>query len=109
LGAGHNIWPKRDDVTEEWRKQHNEELNDLYSLPNNVRVIKSRMRWTGHVARIGEKRGACRVLVGKTEGKKPLGRLRHRWEDIKMNVHEVSNYECGSEHSGSITCVECLD
>jgi hypothetical protein len=60
--------PKRDDVTGEWRKLHNEELNDLYSLPNNVRVVKSRrMRWAGHVARMGEDRGVHRVLVGKPE------------------------------------------
>jgi hypothetical protein len=71
--------PKRDEVTEEWRKLHNEELNDLYSLPNIVRVVKSRrMRWAGHVARIGEDRGVYRVLVGKPEGKRPLGRPRRR-------------------------------
>jgi hypothetical protein len=64
------------------------ELNDLYSSPNIVRVVKSRrMRWTGHVARMGEERGVHRVLVGKYEGKRPLGRPRHRWEDnIKMDV-----------------------
>jgi len=67
--------PKRDKVTGEWRKLHNEELNDLYSLPNIVRVVKSRrMRWAGHVARMGEDRGVQRVLVGKPEGKRPLGR-----------------------------------
>jgi hypothetical protein len=66
--------PKRDEVTGEWRKLHNEELNDLYSLPNIVRVVKSgRMRWAGHVARMGEERGVHRVLVGKPEGKGPLG------------------------------------
>ena len=71
--------PKRDEVTGEWRKLHNEELNDLYSVPNIVRVVKSRrMRWAWHVARMGEDRGVHRVLVGKPEGKRPLGRRRHR-------------------------------
>ena len=66
--------PKRDEVTREWRKLHNEELNDLYSLPNIVRVVKSRrMRWAGHVARMGEDRGVQRVLVGKPEGKNHWG------------------------------------
>ena len=78
-------------LTREWRKQHNEELNDLYSLPNIVRVVKlRRMRWTGHVARMGEDRGVHRVLVGKPERKRPLGRPRRRWEDnIKMDRQEV--------------------
>ena len=71
--------PKRDEVTREWRKLHNEELNDLYSLPNIAGVVKSRrMRWAGHVARMGEDRGVHRVLVGKPEGKTPLGRPRLR-------------------------------
>jgi hypothetical protein len=74
--------PKKDEVTEEWRKFHNEELNDLYYLPSIVWVVKSRrMRWAGHVARIGEERGVHRVLVRKPEGKRPLGRPRRRWED----------------------------
>ena len=73
-----------------WRL-NNEELNDLYSLPNIVRVVKSRrMRWAGHVARMGEERGVHGVLVGKPEGKRSLGRPRRRWEDnIKMDLEEV--------------------
>jgi len=79
--------PKRDEVTGEWRKLHNEELNDLYSLANIVWVIKSRMRWAGHVARMGESRAVYRILVGKLEGERPLGRPRLRWEDnIKMDL-----------------------
>jgi hypothetical protein len=71
--------PERDEVTGEWRKLHNEKLNGLYSLPNIVRMIKSRrLRWAGHVARMGEGRGVHRVLVGKPEGKGPLGRPRRR-------------------------------
>ena len=66
----------------EWRESHNEEVNDLYCLPNIVWMVKSRrVRWAGHVARMGEGRGMHRVLVGKPEGKRPLGRPRHRWED----------------------------
>ena len=89
--------PKRDEVTGEWRKLHNDELMDLYSLPNIVRVVKSRrMRWTGHVARMGEGKGMHKVLVGKPEGKRPLGRLRRRWEDnIKMDLREVGGVETG--------------
>jgi hypothetical protein len=72
--------PKRDEVTREWRKLHNEEVCDLYCSLNIVQVIKSRrMRWAGHVAQLGEGRGVYRVLVGKPERKRPLGRPRHRW------------------------------
>jgi hypothetical protein len=83
--------PKRDEVTGKWRKLHSEELNYLYSLPIIVRVVKSRrMRWAGHVARMGEDRGAHRVLLGKPEEKRPLGRRKHRWEDnIKMDLQEA--------------------
>ena len=82
---------KRDRVTGEWRKLHNEELNDLYSSPNIVRMITSRrMRWAGHVARMEEGWGVHKVLVGKPDGKRPLGRPRRRWEDnIKMDLEEV--------------------
>jgi len=78
-------------VTGEWRKLHNGELNDLYSSPNIVWVIKlKRMRLTQHVANMGERRGVYRVLVAKPEGKRSLGRTRHRWEEnIKMDLQEV--------------------
>ena len=117
--------PKRDAVTGEWRKLHNEELNDLYCSPNIVRVVKSRrMRWARHVARMEEWRGVHKVLVGKPEGKRPLERPRRRWEDnIKMDLQEVGRgcgdwvelaqvagtCEYGNELSGSIKCGEFLD
>jgi len=89
--------PKRDEITGEWRKLHNEELSDLYSLHNLVGVVKSRrMRWTGHVVSTGEGRGVHRVLVGKPERKRPLGRPRRGWKDnIKMDLQEVGG-SCGN-------------
>jgi len=95
--------PMRDEVTGEWRKLHNEEINGLYSSPNIVRVIKSRrIRWLGHVARLGERRGVYRILVGKPEGKRPLGRSRRRWEDnIMMDIQEVGCGGYGLDRAGS--------
>jgi hypothetical protein len=83
--------PKRDEVTGEWRKLHNKELHDLCSSPSIIRIIMLRkMRWDGHVARMGEKRSAYRLLMGKPEGKRPLGRPRHRWvNNIRMGLGEV--------------------
>jgi hypothetical protein len=84
--------PKRDEVTGEWRKLHSEELHNLYSSPEILRIVMSRrMRWAGHVARRGEERKVYKVLVGKPEGKRPLGRPRRRWEDgIRMDLGENS-------------------
>jgi len=83
--------PRRDEVTGEWRRLHNEELNDMYSSPINGRVIKSRrMKWTGHVARMGGGEGVYGVLVGKPERKRPLGRPRRRWVDnIRTDLQEM--------------------
>ena len=116
---------KRDGVTGEWRKLHYEELNDPYCSPNIFRVIYWRViRRAGYVARMGDRRGVYRVLVGKTGGKRPLGRLTRRWEDnIKMDLQEVgsgnldcielaedrSTCECGNETSGSIKWGEFLE
>jgi hypothetical protein len=86
--------PKSDEVTGEWRKLHNEELDVLYSSPNIVREIKSSiMRWVGHVARMGERRSVYRVMVRKPGERRPLGRLRRRWED-DINVH-LQEVGCG--------------
>jgi hypothetical protein len=86
--------PRKDEVTGEWRRLHNEELNDLYSSPNNVWVIKSRrLRWAGHVARMGEEKGMYRVLVWKPEGRRPMGRPRRIWVDnIRTDLEGVG---CG--------------
>ena len=88
------VYLYEDEVTREWIKLHNEQHNDPYSSPNIVRMIESRrMRWEGRVARMGERRGVYRVLVGKPERKRPLGRPRRRWENnIKMDLQEVG---CG--------------
>jgi hypothetical protein len=83
--------PKRDEMTGGWRKLHNEKLHSLYSSPSRIRMIKPRrLRWAGHVERMGEMRNAYRMLVRKAEGKVPLGRPRHRWVDnIKMDRREI--------------------
>jgi hypothetical protein len=83
--------PKRDEVTGGWRKLHNDELHNLYYSPSIIRMIKlRRMKWAGHVARMGEKRYSYRILVGNPEGKRPVGRPRRRWVDsIKMDLREI--------------------
>ena len=114
----------RNDVTGEWRKLHNE-LNDLYSSLNIVWVIKSiRMRWAGHTARMGERRGIYRVLVGKPEGKTPLGRPRHRRKILRWLFRKWGHgldqaglaqgqvtgaCECGNEPVGSVKCGDFFD
>jgi len=118
--------PKRGEVTVEWRKLHNEELSDPYPSLGVVQVIKSRrMNWAGYVARLGERRGIYVALVGKHEGKRPLGRPRHgkiilRWIFRKwdvgvwtgsswLRIGTGGGHLCGNEPSGSIKCGECLD
>jgi hypothetical protein len=85
------LWPKRNEEAGGWRKPHNKDLLYLYSLPSIIRTIKTRRkRWVGHVARMGEKRKAYKLLVGKPERRTPLGRPRHTWEDnIKMDLREI--------------------
>jgi len=84
--------PRRDEVTVEWRRLHNEELSDLYSSPNIVRVIKSRSWDRLGMWRVWVRRGVYRVLLGKPEGRRPLGRPRRRWVDVRMDLQEVG---CG--------------
>jgi hypothetical protein len=95
---------KRDEVTGNWRKLHNEEHHNLYTSPNIIRMMKlRRMRWAGHVARMEEKRIACRVLVGKPEGRRPLGRPRRRWVDnIKANLREMYVYSRGGPQTALV-------
>jgi hypothetical protein len=90
-GVLRRIFGPKKEEDESWRKLHNDELHSLYSSPNIVRAVKSRrMRWAGHVARIGERRDVYRVLVGRPEGERPLGRPRRRWEDnINMDFREI--------------------
>jgi hypothetical protein len=118
--------PKKDEVTGRWRKLHNEELHNLYFSPSIIRIMKLRkMRWAGHVARMGEKSHAFRLFMVKSKGKRPLGRPRcRRLDDIKMDIVEIrlvgvdlidlaqdrySSCECGNETSVSIKCWETTE
>jgi hypothetical protein len=95
--------PKRDEVTGDWRKLRNEELHKLYSFPSIIRMIKSRkIRWAGHVAQMETKTNACRILAGKPEGKRPMGRPRHKWVgNIKMDLKRDRMGWYGLDQSGS--------
>jgi hypothetical protein len=107
--------PRRDEVTGEWRKLHNEVIHNLYSSPDIRQVKSRRMGWAGHVARMEKVRKVYKVLVGKPEGKRPLGRRRRRWENgVRMDLREIGLGVCGLDSTGSgqrpvAGCCECGD